>query len=298
MKKHLTLIFLFLISIQSYGQFFAPGKLVVNATGLRFRSAPNVKSNIISKLEDGGLFDFISFVDNEEPNYQYYENLSFNWLKVRRQKTGKEGYVFGQYVTAASIGYKFNQTCSKLPPLNWYGIRLENEIPMLEKVQPEIKDDKYFAIITDSILSYVFLGTKNTYPKGPLNGIVFHNERNFEIRKEEERSEKDQNGNTISFEVCHDFDLADNEPINIKERLYFKIVDSKNKEILYQELTDLYHHIENLGFWIHFVGDVNKDGIHEIFMTSFGEKISRNLWFVSNGKSIDLHSITYYGPSC
>ena len=297
-RNNLIFLIILLVLGQSAGQYFAPEKLIVNATELRFRDGPNLTSTIIATLADGEVLEFLDFVNHSEPSYIYYERLNDIWLKVKRERTGNIGYVYGTYVRPANTGFKYGQDCHRVPLLNWYGIHLKNEIPILSEVYPEIEGGKWMPIIIDQTRAYFYFGTKDRYKVGPVVGDVFHNERLLYAREGEPGRIEDSKGNIITLDVCHDFSIVDNKPTNIEERLTLRIINSDKREILFQELTEQFQHAGTLGFRIHFVGDINSDTVPEIFMTPINEKGGRNLWFISNHLKIELQSITYYGTGC
>ncbi len=278
-------------------QYFAPAQFIVNADNLRLRSAPHTNSKIIDVLNNGEILEFLEFAKHPEPGFRWYELLGQVWVKVNRVKDGQSGYVSGQYIQPAELGLKHGQNFERMPLFNWYGITLENEVPILTKTTPEIIGAKYQHIIVDTAESYVFIGSKDTYSEGSKNGTVFHNERLMMLYEGMEE-EVGWSNVSVKLEVCHDYDFNSSPNFEIKERLFISVRNKENKEILYQELTDQFLHLEHMGFWIHFVGDLNGDGLPEIFMSELSEKAMRNLWFSSNGKMIELKSITTVAMGC
>lgn len=105
---------------------FFPEELVVNATTLNMRDAPDINSPKVASLQKGTVVQFVEAWNNGQwvqADTLDTESPYAPWLKVRYK--GKTGYVFGAYVTG-TIGlyhegdFFFNDT--PLPQLNWYGL--------------------------------------------------------------------------------------------------------------------------------------------------------------------------------
>lgn len=281
------------------GQYFAPNDLIVNATELRFREEPNQNGQVIDILDNGEILEFLEFVPHSEPSFQLYEKLSFTWLKTKRKLDGRTGFVFGQYIQPAKLALRYGQDYNKLPNLNWYGITLNNEKTKIETTFPEIVGSEHNKRIIDSLQSYVIIGSKDKYQVGQIDGTVFHNENLLILKENEHRVIEFKNEYKLKIEVCHDIELiADQENESIIERLFITVIDTTEKEIVHQELTNQFNHKENKGFWIHFIGDLNNDFIPEILLSPLSEKGGRNLWFESQSQEIKLQSITEYGTGC
>jgi len=281
------------------GQDFAPKELIVNATNLRFREEPNQNAHIIDVLKDGEFLEFKEFVAHSEPGFNHYEKLIYSWLKVIRKQDGKTGFVYGQFVQPSCLALRYGQDYVKLPNLNWYGITLENEKPLLQISEPEIVGSKFNKMVIDSLQSYIIIGTKGSYKEGIIDGTVFHNENIFMLKEDESKVIEFQNKYKLKIEVCHDIEFkSEMSEVKIIQRLYVSIFNPNNKEILNQELTKQFNHMNNLGFWIHFIGDINKDFLPEMLISPINEKGGRNLWFESRNNQIKLQSITEYGTGC
>lgn len=298
MKKVLLTLLILVLSYNIYGQYFAPKELIVNATELRFRKEPNLSAEIIDILDDGELLHFLDFVPDRDPEFQYYERLGTSWLKVQRKQDGQVGYVYGQYVEPSCLALTYGQDYSRLPKLNWYGIKQKEEIPFLSMTYPVLLGDQSNSIITDSLESHLILGTKNTYEEGQVDGTIFYNENVLILREREYKLIEIGSKLKLKIEVCHDLEFVDTNKERTIERLYVTVYQKDGKEVLYQELTEQFHHTKNWGFRIRFVGDINKDNLPEILITPIKEKGGRNLWFMSRNNTIELQSITEFGTGC
>lgn len=300
MKRTLLIILVFVQFNKMFGQYFAPNELIVNATELRFREEPNQNAKIIDILEDGELLQFLDFVphSDSEPRFLYYEKLASTWLKVIRKLDGETGYVYGQYVQPSCLALTYGQDYYRLPKLNWYGITLTQEIPFLNITQPVLEGGKHNRIITDSLNSYVIIGTKSEYEEGQFDGTIFHNENLLILKESDDKVIEIGNKHKLKIEVCHDVEFMNSNKKRTIERLYVTVFQKDGKEVLYQELTEQFNHTGNMGFRIRFVGDINKDNLPEILITPIHEKGGRNLWFISRNNTINLQSITKFGTGC
>jgi hypothetical protein len=110
---------------QSAAPFF-PEEMVVTASTLNLREAPDKNAKKIASLPLGTLVQFVEAHNNGE--YVSADTTDENapwapWLKIRHQ--GKTGWVFGAYLkSSVSLYYEqsffFND--EPLPPTLWYGV--------------------------------------------------------------------------------------------------------------------------------------------------------------------------------
>lgn len=100
--------------------------MVVTATSLNLREAPDKNGKKIASLSRGAVVQFVEAhnkgqwvqADTTDPNSPYGP-----WLKVRAQ--GKTGWAFGAYLAGTFCLYHegdFFWNDVPLPPLNWYGV--------------------------------------------------------------------------------------------------------------------------------------------------------------------------------
>lgn len=118
-------LFFFVFQIAAQSQFF-PDEMIVTATSLNLREAPDKNGKKIASLPRGTVVQFVEAhnkgqwvqADTTDPNSPYGP-----WLKVRNQ--GKTGWVFGAHVTGTIGLYHEGDLFwndDPLPPLNWYGV--------------------------------------------------------------------------------------------------------------------------------------------------------------------------------
>ncbi|MBV6439180.1 MAG: hypothetical protein EPGJADBJ_00817 [Saprospiraceae bacterium] len=148
MKSIITLAFLLFFTLKSPAQSqFFPEEMVVTATSLNMREAPDKNAKKIASLTRGMVVRFVEAhnngqwvqADTTDPNSPYGP-----WLKVRHQD--KSGWVFGAHVTGTIGLYHEGDLFwndNPLPPLNWYGVyQRDSFADELRKIEVRIVEEK------------------------------------------------------------------------------------------------------------------------------------------------------------
>lgn len=128
MKRCLLPALIFLFHLNSYGQVtpFFSDEMVVTASALNLREAPDKDARKIASLPRGSLLQFVEAWNNGEfvqADTTDPESTYAPWLKVRAN--GKTGWVFGAWVAPATGIYFESEPVFgdfTLPPGYWYGV--------------------------------------------------------------------------------------------------------------------------------------------------------------------------------
>lgn len=148
MKSLIFAVFSLFLTLPAFSQSnFFPEDMVVTASSLNLREAPDKNGKKIASLPRGSVVQFVEAhnngqwvqADTTDPNSPYGP-----WLKVRAKD--KTGWVFGAHVTGTTGLYHegdliFND--DPLPPLNWYGIyQRDSFADELRKIEVRIVEEK------------------------------------------------------------------------------------------------------------------------------------------------------------
>ncbi len=123
MFKHRLLICLaglfslFQLAAQTNNAFYSE-EMVVTASALNLRDAPNTNGKKLITMPRGSVVQFVEAHNNGEG--EEVDSLWGSWYKVRYQS--KTGYVFSPFVTSAVGLYYEGDFMDNLPPLQWYGV--------------------------------------------------------------------------------------------------------------------------------------------------------------------------------
>lgn len=133
---------------------FFPEELIVTASSLNLREAPDPGAKKIAGLPRGTVVQFVAAHNNGE--YVEVDSLYAPWLQVRYQN--QTGYVFGAHVTGTTgLYYEGEIMEGKLPPLQWYGVYARDsfadevrriEVQVVEKYH-EFYGEKVKTLITN-----------------------------------------------------------------------------------------------------------------------------------------------------
>lgn len=303
MKKSILLFILILQSFQAKSQIDENcfGKeYIVAAENLNFRSQPNTESKIIGRLANGEKLTLLE-INNQDGEDRYCCYPWVEWLKVKRNKNGEIGYVSGQYVKPQNIAYLNGQTCDRLQKGYWYGIYNEDGKTKLKKLKPEIKTkvdgskiisvkpEKYKLIIgsqeefTEGIIDGKLLKYPNEYIKiGTNRKLLRIGENEFRLVCLGE----------IKLENPYDL-------IRFNEKLEFLTIKSY-KDFKSEELSKCLFGFGNIGYQIHFFGDLNKDGIPELILSESGETEGGMLYYFmsNNDGKLELKSLANEDNDC
>ncbi|MEI1276744.1 SH3 domain-containing protein [Leptospira venezuelensis] len=76
---------------------------------MRLRVGPSLKSEVIENLSKGDEFDILSFDKHNTLTIKQDQEVELKgiWVKIKKRKDGKEGYIFSSYIgfRLSSVGY-------------------------------------------------------------------------------------------------------------------------------------------------------------------------------------------------
>jgi hypothetical protein len=138
--------FAFLGPLVAQSAAFFPEEMVVTASSLNLREAPDRNARKLGTLTQGAVVRFVEAHDNgayvqadtTDPDSPYAP-----WLKV--QHRGLTGWAFGAYLTG-SIGLHYEgdlfMDSESLPPLQWYGVYARDSFAdELRRVQVRLSEE-------------------------------------------------------------------------------------------------------------------------------------------------------------
>ncbi len=301
MKNAILIILCFLINYQAKSQIegncFAK-EYVVAAESLNFRSEPNSESKILDKLANSEKLTLIE-IHNEEGEDRYCCEPWSSWLKVKRDINDEIGYVSGQYVKPQNIVYLNGQSCDRIQSGYWYGIYNEDGKTKIKKVNPKIKKEADRIISVESDKYKLIVGSQEEFIEGAIQGILFKYPNEY-IKIGTNRKLLRIGG--------HEFRLICTGEVKLKPPYELKRVYEK-LEILTiksytdyksQELTNCLFGFGNIGYQIHFIGDLNNDGYPELILSESGETEGGMLYYFMSNKEgeLELKSLTNEGTGC
>ncbi len=148
MKSSLIPFFSLFLALHTFAQSqFFPEEMMVTASSLNLREAPDKNGKKVASLPRGTVVQFVEAhnngqwvqADTTDPNSLYGP-----WLKVRAGD--KTGWVFGIHVTGTTGLYHegdFFLDENPLPPLNWYGIyQRDSFADEMRKIEVRLVEEK------------------------------------------------------------------------------------------------------------------------------------------------------------
>ena len=135
-----TLLITFATLLSAQTEFY-PEEMIVSASALKLRSAPNTTNSMtIETLQRGTTVKVLGVHNNGEMvevNEEYAP-----WYKVE-SSTGKIGYAFGAYLKGTYfLWYEDEPIEGNLPPLNWYGLyRRDSFADEIRKIEVRVKKE-------------------------------------------------------------------------------------------------------------------------------------------------------------
>jgi hypothetical protein len=303
MKKALLIIINFLFLGQINGQHdekCLPKKLIVAAENLNFRTEPNTKSKTIGKLENSELLTFIKLL--REENDGYWSGISNSWIKVERVQTGEIGYVFGKYVKSQEMAYMNYHDADRIQKGNWYGIFQEGNKVKIEKSSPKISelDEGFNSIVANNEKHKILICSQTEIKEGEINGKLFDNQREYlqiGIQKRLIRIGDFE----FSLACTGEVELKQGWMTRKNEKIIFQKMefDGSQRHYSQQDLTECILQYGEVGYMIHFAGDLNNDGIPELIISEGTTHGGTVYYFQSNEKGeLELASITGVSSNC
>jgi hypothetical protein len=302
--KKLTLIVLSLLFVQlAKGQFdegCLPDKLMVAAENLNFREKPNTESRIIGQLTNSELLTLIEI--HEKKENIYWNTFEFSWVKVQRIQTGEIGYVFGKYLKTPEMAYLNYHDTDRIQKGNWYGIYQEGGKVKIEKTTPKISelDEGFSSIVGSSENHKILVCSQDEIKEGEINGHILENDREYlkiGIKKRLIRI------GDFEFSLVCTGEVELNPPSLIRknEKIIFLTteIDGSRRHYVQQDLSDCISQFGEVGYQIHFVGDLNDDGIPELLISE-GTTHGGNVYYFRSNKEgkLELVSITGVSRNC
>ncbi len=194
-----------------------------------------------------------------------------------------------------------NQSCDRLQNGYWYGIYNEDGKTKIARVNPTIRTevDGSNNLSVASKKHQLIIGSPEELKEGVIQGELFKYPNEYiKIGTNRELPRIGQHG----FRLVCTGEVKLESP-NILQRVHEKLelltIKSYN-DYKSQELTNCLFGFGNIGYQIHFVGDLNSDGFPELILSESGETEGGMLYyFVSdkNGK-LELKSLTNGGDGC
>lgn len=147
MKSFFTFLFACLLGV-SFAQnaVFFPDEMIVTASSLNLRDAPDKNARKVGSLTQGAVVQLVEAYNNGEyvqADTTDPESPYAPWLKVRYK--GTTGWAFGAYLTG-TIGLHYEndifQDNEVLPPLQWFGVYARDSFAdEVQRVQVRLADE-------------------------------------------------------------------------------------------------------------------------------------------------------------
>jgi len=120
MKALLFFLSAFCGSLSAQSTPFFPEEMIVTASSLNLREAPDVNAKKVVGLARGTVVQFVEAWNNGEYVQLDTSSLYAPWLKVRYKD--KTGYAFGAYLSGTYFLAYEDNIVENIPPLQWYGV--------------------------------------------------------------------------------------------------------------------------------------------------------------------------------
>ncbi|MFT5053278.1 MAG: hypothetical protein ACI97X_000288 [Oceanospirillaceae bacterium] len=304
MKKATLLIICFLFNYQAKSQIEEScfGKeYVVAAENLNLRSQANSESKILGKLANAEKITLIE-IHNEYGEDRNCCKLWNSWLKVKRDNNGEIGYVSGRFVKPQNIAYLNNQSCDRIQSGYWYGIYNEDGKVKIKKVNPkltgmEMDGDKNISVESEKYK--LIIGSQEELKEGGVQGQLFKNPNEY-IKIGTNRKLLRIDGNEFRLICTGEVKLEPPYELQrVDEKLELLTIKSYT-DYKSQELTNCLFGFGNIGYQIHFIGDLNDDGFPELIISESGETEGGMLYYFMSNKEgkLELKSLTSAGTGC
>ena len=303
MKQSTLFVLSILFSVTAHAQFnetCLPEKLIVAAENLNFREGPSTDSKIIGKLTNSEFLTLVEIHDREE--IIYWNTFEFSWLKVERIQTGETGYVLGKYLKTPEMAYLNYHDSDRVQRGNWYGIYQEGEKIKVEKTYPKIAElDEEFSSITGSREEHkILICSQDEIGEGEINGRIFENDTEYLKIGTQKRLVRIGD---FEFSLACTGEVELNPPSLIRknEKIIFLTtdIDGSRRHYFQQDLSDCISQFGEVGYQIHFAGDLNNDGIPELIISE-GTTHGRSVYYFRSNEEgkLELASITGGSSKC
>ena len=297
--KQLLIIAQILLCFQAIAQDYFPKDLIVTTAYLNFREKPSPKANIIATLENAEYLQTVKLVKNKNTNFYDY-NLGNIWIKVRRAKDDKIGYVYGKYVKSQNIAYSNYQDCEKVQHGFWYGIYQKKNKPFLKKITPKVLlIDGYKTIQSNDERSKFLICSQKKLSEGEIMGQIYEGSPKSITIGTRQTLLRTKN-NYFELACTGKVELAPYSFIRNEEKIYFLKTEISGGQSNYteQELKGILKYGE-IGYYLLFAGDLNGDGIPEIILSEGDNHSGTLYYFLSNERGeLELQSTTWSFDKC
>jgi hypothetical protein len=290
----LPILLIFQIANAQFDEKCLPEKLIVAAENLDLREKPNTDSKIIGELSNSELLKLIEIHDREENIYS--NTFEFSWVKVQRVQTGEIGYVLGKYLKTLEMAYLNRHESDRIQKGNWYGIYQEGGKVIIEKTNPRIIEiDEGFGSITGSREEHkILICTQDEIEEGEINGRIFENDKEYLKIGNQKRLIRIGDFN-FSLICTGEVELIPPSLIRKNEKIIFLTteIEGPRRHYVQQDLSDCISQFGEVGYHIHFAGDLNDDGIPELIISEGTTHGASVYYFRSNEQGkLELSSIT------
>ena len=223
------------------------------------------------------------------------------WLKVKRNKNNEIGYVSGQYVKPQNVAYLNGQSCERIQSGYWYGIYNEDGKTKIKKVNPKVKTevDESKNISVESKKYKLIIGSQEEFTEGVIQGKLFKYPSEY-IKIGTNRKLLRIDGN--EFRLIYSGEVKLYPPYEL-QRVHGKLellTIKSYTDFKSQELTKCLFGFGNIGYQIHFIGDLNKDGFPELILSESGETEGGMLYYFMSNKDgkLELKSLANEDNGC
>ena len=286
------LIFLFGLQARTQGdENCFPKNLIVTAENLNFRRGANTSSEVIDQLENG---ERLSLISTERTRDQGYLTNYWNyWIKVERESTDEEGYVYGEYVKPQEIAYLNGFHAEEVQPGNWYGIYEEDRKVKIESISPSIKKTDVANSIVSDKKHVILFCSQNRIREGDINGTLYPmGKEYFKIGDCQDLVSLNnlKYGLVCTGEVSYSSGWMRRS--NEKIILTIQEINGTTSNYREQDLSDCLLQVGEEGYKIQFAGDLNKDGLPELVISEATYGAIWAYYFRSNKGKLVLQSVT------
>jgi hypothetical protein len=275
-------------------------ELVVIADKLNFRTGPSTESEIFDTLVEGDLVTWLAterFPDCNPGNDCF--------IKVKRKNASEIGYIFGTFVKYADVAFLrqnvYRHRNQKLQVGNWYGILESTKGIILEKVTPSVASINSISTLVCEDEKYeLLICSQEILTEGQINGKIFNSPfQHINIGTLSHLLQLDSSVYSMAITGTSEFHIIDRLQRK-NERILFLTTTAKSSTLISTSKQDLSNSFNllapqgEIGFIVHFVGDLNSDGTPEIILSEGDNKNRLVYYFKSNENgqlALQSHSV-------
>lgn len=253
-------------------------ELIVTANNLNFRSAQNTSRQPIGQLENSELLTLIDFEMSKFDSF--WGTYSSSWLKVKRNRTGEVGYVYGRYVRPQEKAYMTKWNDKKLISGICYGICEENNQLIIEKIENP----------SDTILDHekytITICSQGTLHEGEIIG-------SFNLWSYIHIDSSELILNTEEYSYGIKVTKNDNPNYRKNTSISFQKYDNDSNLMSSQDLGDCMALFGNLE--VEFIGDITNDGHPELVLSEGNEQGQMMIYYFRSNHTglLELKSCDY-----